>query len=132
MVTRPARPAAPKKPSRFLPGAPSQLEERFARDLRAVKVPAPEREYRFAPPRMWRIDFAWPAQKVAVEIEGGVWTNGRHTRGSGFVADCEKYNAATLAGWKVLRFTEGTVLDGSAVELVARLLRVPPYNSGIV
>lgn len=43
-----------------------------------------------------------------------------------------KYNAAALAGWKVLRFTEGAVLDGSAVELVARLLCVPPYNPGIV
>jgi len=119
-------------PATRTPRAPSKLEERFARDLRALKVLEPQREYRFAPPRMWRIDFAWPDRKVAVEIEGGVWTNGRHTRGSGFVADCEKYNAAVLAGWKVLRFTEGSVLDGSAVELVARLLRVPPYNPGIV
>ncbi|MDX3878143.1 hypothetical protein [Achromobacter denitrificans] len=114
------------------PKAPSALEERFARDLRALKVLAPQREYRFAPPRMWRFDFAWPEQRFAVEIEGGVWTNGRHTRGSGFVADTEKYNAAALAGWKVLRFTEKSVRDGSAVELVARYLRVPPYNPGIV
>ncbi|MWO66465.1 hypothetical protein GQM96_24295, partial [Escherichia coli] len=87
------------------------MEERFARDLRALKVLEPTREHRFAPPRRWRFAFAWPAFMLAVEIEGGVWTNGRHTRGSGFVADCEKYNAATLAGWKVLRFTEGAVLD---------------------
>ncbi|AVG43541.1 hypothetical protein MC81_11785 [Achromobacter insolitus] len=114
------------------PKAPSALEERFARDLRALKVLEAQREYRFAPPRMWRFDFAWPEQRFAVEIEGGVWTNGRHTRGSGFVADTEKYNAAALAGWKVLRFTEKSVRDGSAVELVARVLRVPPYNPGIV
>lgn len=48
------------------------------------------------------------------------------------VKDLPKYNVATLVGWKVLRFTEGAVRDDSAVELVARLLRVPPYNPGIV
>lgn len=132
MATRAVRSPAVKKSAKRIPKAPSQLEERFARDLRALNVLDAHREYRFAPPRMWRFDFAWPEQRFAVEIEGGVWTNGRHTRGSGFVADTEKYNAAALAGWKVLRFTEKSVRDGSAVELVARYLRVPPYNPGIV
>ncbi|MEB3098820.1 hypothetical protein VCS63_23490 [Achromobacter sp. D10] len=132
MATRAVRVSAEKKLAGRIPKAPSALEERFARDLRALKVLEAQREYRFAPPRMWRFDFAWPEQRFAVEIEGGVWTNGRHTRGSGFVADTEKYNAAALAGWKVLRFTEKSVRDGSAVELVAQVLRVPPYNPGIV
>jgi hypothetical protein len=64
-----------------------------------------EREYIFHPTRNWRLDFAWPVQKVAVEIEGGVFSGGRHTRGTGFTEDCEKYNAATLHGWRLLRFT---------------------------
>ncbi|WP_223306495.1 endonuclease domain-containing protein [Achromobacter insolitus] len=132
MATRAVRAPVAKMTAKRAPKAPSALEERFARDLRALKVLEAQREYRFAPPRMWRFDFAWPEQRFAVEIEGGVWTNGRHTRGSGFVADTEKYNAAALAGWKVLRFTEKSVRDGSAVELVARVLRVPPYNPGIV
>ncbi|QKQ48506.1 hypothetical protein [Achromobacter denitrificans] len=132
MATRAVRLPAVEKSAKRIPKAPSQLEERFARDLRASKVLEARREYRFAPPRMWRFDFAWPEQRFAVEIEGGVWTNGRHTRGSGFVADTEKYNAAALAGWRVLRFTEKSVRDGSAVELVAQVLRVPPYNPGIV
>lgn len=132
MATRPVRLPAAKAAVKRPPKAPSKLEERFARDLRALKVLEPTREHQFAPPRRWRFDFAWPAFMLAVEIEGGVWANGRHTRGSGFIADISKYNAAALAGWKVLRFTEGAVLDGSAVELVARLLRVPPYNPGIV
>lgn len=132
MVTRAVRAPVAKMTAKRAPKAPSALEERFARDLRALKVLDAQREYRFAPPRMWRFDFAWPEQRFAVEIEGGVWTNGRHTRGSGFVADTEKYNAAALAGWKVLRFIEKSVRDGSAVELVAQVLRVPPYNPGIV
>ena len=132
MATRAIRLPVAKMTAKRPPKAPSPLEERFARDLRALKVAEPAREHQFASPRRWRFDFAWPDLMLAVEIEGGVWTNGRHTRGSGFVADCEKYNAAALAGWKVLRFTESSVRDGSAVELVARLLRVPPYNPGIV
>lgn len=62
-------------------------------------------ELRFAPPRRWRFDFALPQARVAVEIEGGVWCQGRHNRGAGFVSDCEKYLAAALAGWTVFRLT---------------------------
>lgn len=68
-------------------------------------LPAPLPEYRFAKPRRFRFDRAWPEQKIAVELEGGVYTGGRHTRGSGFEADCEKYNLATAQGWRVLRYT---------------------------
>ena len=63
------------------------------------------KEYRFHPKRMWRFDYAIPEHKVALEVEGGVWTNGRHIRAQGFLGDMEKYNTATLMGWKVLRTT---------------------------
>lgn len=62
-------------------------------------------EYRFHPKRRWRFDLAIPEHKIAIEIEGGAWSNGRHTRGKGFIKDMEKYNAATVLGWKVLRYT---------------------------
>lgn len=57
-------------------------------------------EHRFHPTRRWRFDFAWPACKVAVELEG----RGRHQTVAGVRADCEKYNTAALMGWTVLRF----------------------------
>ena len=100
----------------------SALEETFALQLRAEKVPPPYREYRFHPTRRWRFDFAWPAQKVAVEIEGGVFSRGRHTRGSGFVKDCEKYNNAALMGWTVLRFAQPHLKDLSALRFTQRAL----------
>lgn len=66
-------------------------------------------EHRFAPQfrgraRRWRFDFADPVHRIGIECEGGAWSRGRHTRGSGFIADAEKYNAATVLGWKVLRY----------------------------
>jgi len=60
-------------------------------------------EYRFHPLRKWRFDRADVKRKVAFEFEGAVWTGGRHTRGPGFIKDCEKYNQATTLGWRVFR-----------------------------
>lgn len=100
----------------------SALEAHFAQHVKAIKLPEPKREYRFDPTRRWRIDFAWPEKMVAVEIEGGVWTGGRHTRGSGFVADLEKYNRATVLGWKVLRFDADTIKSGEAIQIVQKML----------
>jgi very-short-patch-repair endonuclease len=78
------------------------------------------REYRFMPPRRYRFDFAWPDKKIALEVEGGTWTNGRHTRGKGYESDCEKYDEAALLGWKVLRFTTNMVRDGRAINFIKR------------
>jgi len=85
----------------------SALEESFLAYLHmlAPDAPAPAREYRFASPRRWKFDFAWPDARLAVEIEGGTWSGGRHTRGAGYANDCTKYNAAVLEGWRVLRYT---------------------------
>ena len=68
-------------------------------------LPCPVREFAFHPGRRWRFDYAWPAQKVAVEVDGGAWTQGRHTRGAGFIEDQVKRNAAVLLGWRVLHCT---------------------------
>lgn len=67
--------------------------------------PTPVREYRAFPPRRWRFDFAWPSYKIALEIDGGVYTLGRHTRGAGFEADCRKMNEAAASGWAVFHIT---------------------------
>ena len=69
----------------------------------AFQIAAPAEELRFSPPRRWRFDYAWPQHKIALEVEGGVWTGGRHTTGTGFVRDMEKYNTAALLGWRIFR-----------------------------
>lgn len=55
-------------------------------------------------------------------MEGGSWIAGRHTRGGSFEKDCEKYNNAALAGWKVLRVTPHMIEDGTAIDLIRRAL----------
>ena len=96
----------------------SHAEHLLLLHLRAAGLPEPVHEYRFHPPRRWRFDFAWPAAMLAVEVEGGSWIAGRHVRGRGFEADCEKYNAATLLGWRILRFTPAMVESGLALSAV--------------
>jgi hypothetical protein len=92
-----------------------------------------EREYQFHPERRWRADFylgrfmgsntclecGWP---ILIEIDGGSWVAGRHTRGKGFEADMEKLNAAALLGYRVLRFTPAMVEDGRALEVIRQAL----------
>lgn len=84
-------------------------------------LPEPKREYKFHPSRKWRLDIAWPDQKVAVECHGNVWA-GRHTRGIGFNQDREKMNEAQLAGWLLLEFSS-TQIDNdpeACAEQIAR------------
>ena len=49
----------------------------------------------------WRIDLAFPAQKVAVEVDGWAW----HVDAERFRNDRRKQNALVRDGWDPLRFT---------------------------
>lgn len=71
--------------------------------IRAHRFPAPVAEHRFHTKRRWRFDFAWPDSLIALEIEGGVWSHGRHVRGKGYKSDLEKYSTAAVMGWAVIR-----------------------------
>ena len=67
------------------------------------------REYKFLHDRRFKFDIAIPDKLIAIEFEGGIWSNGRHTRGSGYAKDAKKYNLAVRHGWKLLRFTTADV-----------------------
>jgi hypothetical protein len=107
-----------------IPKALSTGEETFALHCRAKLHPVnqPVREYQFCE-RKWRFDFAWPQEKLAVEIEGGTWSNGRHSRGSGYESDLLKYNRATALGWRVFRYTPTMVNVGIAINDVLEALK---------
>ncbi|RDH41428.1 hypothetical protein [Zooshikella ganghwensis] len=101
----------------------SKLEATLELHIRCMKLPKPETEYKFHPSRCWRFDFAWPDRKLAVEVDGGGWSNGRHTRGAGFAEDMRKYNAALIMGWRVYRCDAKLIKSGQAVDEVGELLR---------
>ena len=93
---------------------PSTLEVAFMRHWELVAAeewPYPKREFRFHPTRMWRFDFAWEREMVAVEMEGGVFIGGGHSRGRQYTMDCQKYNQAAILGWRVLRYTTADVSE---------------------
>jgi hypothetical protein len=78
-------------------------------------------EYKFDPERKWKSDLAiLPPHKILLEIEGGRWVpgGGFHQKGKRFSDDMEKYNAATAAGWKVLRVGWDHIMNGSALALI--------------
>lgn len=100
----------------------SKLTETLLWQIRDAGLPEPTAEVRFHPKRKWRFDFAWPHVKIAVEVEGGIWTGGRHTRGVGFEGDAEKYLQAVIHGWTVLRATGGTIKSGLALEALTAAL----------
>lgn len=110
-------------------GEGSYLEAAFEQQLLATfgREPQPafrwHTEYRFALPRLYRFDFAWPGLLIAVELEGGIWNGGRHTQARGFIEDARKYNLAAEMGWTLLRYPGTLVNSGEAVAQTEQMLR---------
>ena len=120
-ASTPRRPA----PARKARPASALLDtsETLLIQLQLAGLPEPQREFLFHRKRKWRFDLAWPELLIAVEVEGGIWVGGRHVRGEGYEADCEKYNEAQLAGWMVLRFTPGMIKKGKAGGVIETAIR---------
>ena len=104
-------------------GVVSNLELVMIEQLREKKVTGYMMEFRFHPTRRWRFDFAFERIKFAVEVEGGTWSGGRHTTGSGFEKDCEKYAEALVLGWRVLRVTSTMVKKRTAINYIEKIIK---------
>jgi hypothetical protein len=100
----------------------SPLVRSMRGQIELAGLPEPVTEHYFAKPRRWRFDLAWIDRKLALEVEGGQWSSGRHQRPKGFEGDCEKYSEAAILGWTVLRATTDMVKDGRALEMLRRAL----------
>ena len=116
----PDAPCPPQRPRSKAPKKKSPGEEGLALHLRANGIDF-VREYEFAVPRKYRADFHI-LPNLLIEVEGGTWSGGRHTRPSGYTDDCAKYNLATLLGFAVLRYTTQMVERGDAIRDIMGLL----------
>lgn len=121
-LQRRIHPGKPIAPIAFADeGTPSEQE--FAAQLKDAGI-AFEREYAFAKARKWRFDFAFPGQRVAIEVDGDV-----HRLRDRFLGDRAKLNQAVMLGWRVLRFGAAEVADGRALSFTLSLLaKVTPYR----
>ena len=97
-------------------------EAALIQQLRALKIEFVQ-EFRFHTARKWRADFHIKNTKLLIEVEGGIWSGGRHTRGKGYIGDMEKYNAATMMGYQVLRFSTEQVTSGFAIKQIEGLVK---------
>jgi very-short-patch-repair endonuclease len=100
----------------------TEAELVFAIHLRELGFAKCATEYEFHEGRGWRFDYAIPSRRIAIEIEGGIWTAGRHTRGRGYQDDLDKYNSAIVRGWKVFRFSVEDVVSGKAQDCLRQFL----------
>ncbi len=120
-ATRPkGRSKRPKVKSEKIP---NEFEAKLARELKSLKINF-EQEFYFHPERKWRADFHLVGKKILVEVEGGIWIpgGGRHTRGKGYIGDMEKYNAATMMGFQVIRFSTDQVKSGHAIQQIEKMV----------
>lgn len=97
-------------------------EAALVQQLKTLKIEF-EQEFQFHTTRKWRADFHINNTKLLIEVEGGIWSGGRHTRGKGYLGDMEKYNAATMMGFQVLRFSTEQVKSGFAIKQIEGLVK---------
>lgn len=119
-------PGAPKRqrPAHWPAGVDSELEHALYVRLERAGLPLGEGQYRIVEGRQFIWDRAWPEQRVCAEVQGAVWTQGAHSRGSGVQRDCLKASLAAAYGWRCLPLTREMIEDGTAVRLIAQALGV--------
>lgn len=114
LTNRTKKSARTAKTKKITPPATDVFTQICAKEMGVECV----KEYRFYKSRQWRFDYALPLYKIAIEVEGGVWTQGRHVRPVGFLGDMNKYNTATLLGWRVFRTTPSKLLSQDTLTLI--------------
>ncbi len=98
----------------------SSEQDLFTRTIAKICCESCVKEYKFHEYRKWRFDYAIPSKKIAIEVEGGVWIQGRHNRANGFLGDMEKYNTATAMGWRLLRTTPQELMTTKFIGVVKK------------
>ena len=108
----------------------NDFEDRMRELIRRAGLPQPMAQYRFGP---YRLDFAWPQLKVAIETDG--WAT--HGRRAAFEDDRARDAALLAAGWRVLRVTyrrlrrEPTLVAAQLAAVLAQAAAPIASNSSV-
>ena len=98
----------------------SAAEDQLAQQLDAIGLKY-IREWVFSPPRRFRLDF-FLAPDLAIEVDGAIWTGGRHGRGGGILSDCEKYALIAAKGFRLVRLTPKHIKSGEAMDWIGKAI----------
>lgn len=102
--------------------AKALIQETFFLLLDQVDISRPHPEYIFHRERLWRCDYCWIEQKIILEVEGGIFIQGRHSRGAGMKADFTKYNEAAIYGYRILKVIPSELCSFNTINLLRRIL----------
>lgn len=100
----------------------SVAEETLAFQLKAASAPLFERQFPIVAGRRFRADFYFPVGRLVVEVEGGGFINGRHSRGTGIESDAEKSACIARMPARLMRVTPGQVKRGEALDWILKAL----------
>lgn len=100
------------------------VEDLLAFQLTAYQVPY-ERNFRIHPERRFAADFYLRAPALVVEVDGGGFVQGRHSRGQGIENDCEKSALIACLPARLMRVTPRQVRSGNAVQWILRACNAP-------
>jgi very-short-patch-repair endonuclease len=108
-----------KRPEAKAPRVRQQwsYEERLAEKLHAAGLTGFYVDSEYLPERQLRADILFPEQKLVVEIQGA-----SHRIRDKWARDIEKAQATILAGFTLLPIATSQVRDGTAVDVVKRVL----------
>lgn len=119
---QPAQNRKQERPAHWPPGVESELELMLLVRIERAGLPSGHGQARIIPGRGFLFDRVWPSRRVAVEVQGGLYINGAHSRGSGIERDCLKASMAAAHGWRVLPVSKAMIESGDAVRLIAQAL----------
>lgn len=107
------------------------LEGYAARRIEFTRLPTPETQHLAVPGRKFRADFAWPAQRVILEVHGAFGAGGHaggHRGIAGWRRDLEKLSLCAAHGWRVVCADSKHVKSGEALEWVKAALAYSPAS----
>jgi len=108
--------AKPKTKTVAKVSSESEAEAQLAQAFTDAGLTGWVQQYRYVKGRKHRADFAFPEQRLIVEVDGGVYNRKAHGSISGILRDMERSNLAAVNGYRVMRYTPSVIKSKKQLE----------------